>query len=113
MSKRGTTHEPREVTGRMVLICLVAFFAVIVGVNFILVRAAVSTFGGVETESSYRAGLVFGQEITAAQEQNARHWRVSANVVPAGDDKTIVEVFAQDASGWPVIGIEEIGRAHV
>src|SRR4051794_24048366 len=43
----------REVTGRMVLVGLVAFFAAVAGVNAVMIWAAVSTFGGVETESSY------------------------------------------------------------
>ncbi len=50
---RGGPKEPAErVTGRMVLICLVAFFAVVAGVNAVMIAAAVSTFGGVETEGS-------------------------------------------------------------
>ena len=64
--------HPREITGRMVFICLVAFFAVVIGVNFVLVRAAISTFGGLETESSYKAGLAFGSEIAAAQVHGLR-----------------------------------------
>ena len=55
----------------MVLICLVAFFAVVAGVNGIMIRAAVSTFGGVETGNAYQAGLAFAQEIAAVEAQDA------------------------------------------
>ena len=51
--------KPRELTGRHVLLWIVGFFAVIFAVNGILVRAATSTFGGLETQSSYKAGLMF------------------------------------------------------
>ena len=47
--RRETSAARRELTGRMVLICLVAFFAIVAGVNAVMIRAAVSTFGGVET----------------------------------------------------------------
>ena len=46
-------------TGRTVLLWLVGFFVVVFAVNAVLVRAAISTFGGVETLSSYKAGLQF------------------------------------------------------
>ena len=46
----------RPLTGRTVLICLIAFFAVVAIVNGIMIRAAISTFGGVETGSAYQAG---------------------------------------------------------
>ena len=55
----------------MVLICLVAFFAVVAGVNAVMIRAAVSTFGGVETDSAYQAGLAFAREIAAARRRSA------------------------------------------
>ena len=53
----------RELTGGKVLLWLVAFFGVVFVVNGVLVRAAISTFGGVETLSSYKAGLQFEQEV--------------------------------------------------
>lgn len=43
----------RPLTGRTVLLCFIAFFGVVFTANFFLVRAALTTFGGVETESSY------------------------------------------------------------
>ena len=39
------------------LFCLIGFFAVVAGVNAIMIRAAVSTFSGVETASARRAAL--------------------------------------------------------
>ena len=52
----------RELTGKHVLFCLVGFFAVVFAVNAVMMRAATSTFGGVETASSYKAGLMFEQD---------------------------------------------------
>lgn len=102
-----STNESTEfrVTGRMVLVGLVAFFAVVVGVNAVLTYAAISTFGGVETESSYRAGLAFAREKATAQAQDALHWDVSVEAATAGD-ATVVEVMARDSSGRPVPNLE-------
>jgi len=73
-------------TGRMVLVCLVLFFATVVGVNAVMIRAATSTFGGVETENAYQAGLAFNREHAAAMAQDGRNWNVTAAVTrPPGE----------------------------
>ena len=55
----STLRKPCELTGKHVLLCLLGFFGVVFAVNAVLVKAATSTFGGVETSSSYKAGLMF------------------------------------------------------
>jgi nitrogen fixation protein FixH len=96
----------------MVLIGLLAFFAVVAGVNAVMMRAAVSTFGGVETESSYRAGLAFAREATAAQAQNRRHWQVHATIgrTEAGQR---IEIQAHDVGNRPLTDVEAtVALAH-
>jgi len=103
---------PRKVTGRFVLVCLVGFFAIVGGVNAVLVKAALSTFGGVEVDSSYRAGLVYDREIKAAHAQEALHWRVAGKVSSA-KGITVIEVSALDADGQPLKGLElNVTLAH-
>ena len=94
-------RRPREVTGRMVFICLLGFFAVVAGANAILIGVAVSTFGGVETDSSYRAGLAFTRETAAVRAQDALHWGVKATV-SLKDGATVISVIAHDSSDRPV-----------
>ena len=109
---RTADKRVRPVTGRMVLICLVAFFAVVSLANAVMIRAAVTTFGGVETASSYQAGLAFGREAAAARAQDERHWQVKAKVLP-GNGATTVEIDARDAEGRPLAGLEASARfAH-
>jgi nitrogen fixation protein FixH len=96
----------REVTGRKVLLCLVAFFTVVGGVNAVLVVEAVSTFGGLETVNAYQAGLAFASEEAAAQQQEARHWRVNARLRHKPDGATAVELTAQDRADRPLTGLE-------
>src|ERR1700690_1116795 len=62
--------QVRILTGRHVLLWLVAFFGIVFAVNGGLVQAAISTFGGVETASSYKAGLQFEQEVGLVQRQD-------------------------------------------
>jgi nitrogen fixation protein FixH len=95
----------RKVTGRTVLVCLVAFFAVVTGVNAIMIRAAVSTFGGVETKSAYEAGLAMPREIAAVEAQDALRWQVNATV-SSEPRATLIKVTATDAAGRPLTGME-------
>lgn len=107
--KAATSQGPRQVTGRMVLVCLTGFFAVIAGVNAVMIRAAVSTFGGVETGNAYQAGLAFAREIAAADAQDALHWDVSAKASAAAA-ATELEVTAADAVGRPLTGLTATAR---
>jgi nitrogen fixation protein FixH len=100
---------PRPVTGQMVLFCLIGFFGVVAAANAIMIRAAVSTFGGVETASSYQAGLTFSREAAAAQAQDELHWQVKANVRPMAD-ATLIEIDARDAAGLPLAGLDAVAR---
>jgi nitrogen fixation protein FixH len=96
----------------MVLICLVAFFALVGAVNAVMIRAALSTFGGVDTESAYQAGLAFAQETAAAATQDALHWHVTAKV-SADARATRIEVAADDAADRPLAGLQAAARlAH-
>ena len=95
----------RPLTGRTVLICLLAFFAVVSLANAIMIRAAVTTFSGVETGSAYQAGQNFKYEAEAARAQEERHWQVRAHVRPA-DGRTLIEIDARDAAGLPLAGLE-------
>ena len=92
-----------EVTGRMVFVCLVGFFVIVGAVNAIMISAAVSTFGGVETENAYQAGLAFAREMAAVDAQDALHWNVRAKVVRV-NGATELEVLAADAAGRPLSG---------
>jgi nitrogen fixation protein FixH len=104
-----TVRRPPQVTGGMVLACLVAFFAVVTGVNAVMIAAALSTFGGVETESAYQAGLAFARETAAVAAQDALHWQVRAKASVAGGS-TQIEVTARDAADRPLAGLQALAR---
>jgi nitrogen fixation protein FixH len=95
------TPSDFRLTGRMVLIGLVGFFAIVVGVNAIMIRAATSTFGGVETANAYQAGLAFNRQQAAALAQDALHWNVSADLTRRADGAAALAVSVRDSTGTP------------
>jgi len=101
----------RPLTGRTVFLCLLGFFGVVTLANAIMIRAAVSTFGGVETSSSYQAGLVFARNAAAARAQDELRWQVKANVRPRGD-AIAVEIDVRDAAGRPLTGLDASVALH-
>jgi len=98
-------NKPRELTGRGVLLWLIGFFAVIFAVNGWLVQAATSTFGGVETKSSYKAGLVFGNDVARAERQQALHWQVDGKLKRDRQGEAVLNISVRDAKGVPVTGL--------
>lgn len=97
----------RPLTGRAVLLWLIGFFAVVFFANGILVRSALSTFAGLETESSYKAGLDFRRESDAAAKQASLGWKVSAHVANGA-----FRLEARDAAGQPISGLELAAVLH-
>jgi nitrogen fixation protein FixH len=102
-----------EMTGAKVLIWLLTFFGVVFAINGVLVHAAISTFGGVETRSSYQAGLQFEQNVADAERQDAMHWQVSGKLARDRAGDAVLDVTARDAKGAPVTGLRADARlAH-
>lgn len=96
-----TMKPVRPLTGKHVLAMFIAFFAVVIGVNMIMFRAATSTFGGVETDSAYKVGLAYNDQLEAARKQAALGWRVDAKV-----DGEVVVLTVRDRDGQIVPGLE-------
>ncbi len=74
-----------------------------------MARLAVSTFGGVETASSYKAGLAFRSEEIAARSSRPALARGGGDCRLGGDGR-IVTVTVRDAEGRPVSGLEAVAR---
>lgn len=101
MTALRAERRPFEVTGRFVLTCFVGFFLVVATVNAVMIRFAVATFGGVETESSYKAGLAFKAETAASVAQQALGWNVDVRLETRADG-AMMNVTVRDAAGAPV-----------
>ena len=100
----------RPITGRMVFFTMVAFFGVVIGVNLIMMRLAIQTLPGTEVDSAYSASLAYQKEITTAQAQSARNWKVEAHVERSGQGGATLQVEARDNLGRPMSGLKFQGR---
>jgi nitrogen fixation protein FixH len=105
-----TIVSSRPLTGRMVLVMLLAFFGSVIGVNVTMMKLAIATLSGTEVDSAYSASLGYEKEIAAAHAQAARHWKVDAHIERTADGAAVLQVEARDGDGRPVTGLKFLGR---
>ena len=84
----------REITGKHVLIGMVAAFGVIVTVNLTMAYQAIGTFPGLETKNSYVSSQSFDARRAA---QLALGWEADAGIADG-----VLTVTLTDALGQPV-----------
>jgi nitrogen fixation protein FixH len=104
------TQPNRQITGRMVFFMMVAFFAVVIGVNLVMMRLAIQTLPGTEVDSAYSASLAYGKEIATARGQSERNWKVDAHVERSGQGGATLQIEVRDSSGQPMSGLTFQGR---
>jgi nitrogen fixation protein FixH len=86
----------------------VAFFAVVVAANGIMIWFATASWTGLSTESPYDKGLQYNRNLEAAQRQAALGWqpRLTARIVSSFAAR--VELAVADAQGAPLAGAEVV-----
>jgi nitrogen fixation protein FixH len=90
----------KPLTGRKVLLMVLAFFGVVMTVNLgILLPNAIKTFRGIETPSAYRASQDFNENLAIGAAQAARGWDVEAHVVRGEDGVVAAEITTRDRDG--------------
>ena len=102
--------SPRPLTGRMVLVMLIAFFGVVIGVNFTMMKLAIATLPGTEVDSAYSASIGYEKEIAAAHDQTARNWKVDAHIERDRSGGAVLQIEARDREGRPMSGLTFEGR---
>jgi len=100
----------KPLTGRTVLICLIAFFGVVIGANLTLAKFAIDSLPGTEVDSAYSASLAYTGEIAAAREQAGRGWKVSAHIERTAAGHADVRIEARDRNGNVISGLTFTGR---
>jgi nitrogen fixation protein FixH len=100
----STAASTKPLTGRTVLVCLLAFFGIVIGVNGVALKLAIDTLPGTDVDSAYRASLAYNAEIEAAAAQSARGWSVVGHVEREPDGHAAVKVEARDAGNAPLTG---------
>ncbi len=109
MSESDMSAEARPgsvLTGRKVLAIVLTFFGIIIAVNATMSVLAVETLSGTEVDNPYNAGLAYQNEIAAAQQQDDRHWQVSAAAKRDAAGNVNVSIVARDAQGVALKGLQ-------
>lgn len=75
-----TLRQPRPVTGRTVLIAMLAFFGVIIVVNVLMMSFALTTDNGLVVRNSYVASQDFNRNVAEARAQDALGWSMEASL---------------------------------
>ncbi len=74
-----TDAVQRVFTGRHMAAIMVAFFAVVIAVNFYMASLASSTFGGVVVKNSYVASQNFNHWLDEAAQEKALGWTAATS----------------------------------
>jgi nitrogen fixation protein FixH len=92
------------ISGRHVLIGMVAFFATVTAVNAVMMYKAISTFGG-ETDDAYRIGLKYNQRIALEQSQDQLGWSQTVAYEPS---ESRLSVTLKDRNGRGIDNLDVI-----
>lgn len=98
----------RPLTGRMVLIMLLAFFGVVITVNLVMFRLAAATFSGLGDKNAYIAGLSYNKALAAAREQEERGWKVDATLRRVAPGRSAISVV--QSGGGVLANVEATAR---
>ncbi len=88
----------KTLTGYHVLAMIVAFFTVIVSVNFTMAWLASDSWTGLVVKNSYVASQKFNGRLEAAKRQSSRGWKMKINY-----HDSRIGVTINDREGKPVI----------
>jgi nitrogen fixation protein FixH len=103
--RKSDGQTARPLTGRTVLVAMLAFFGVVIGVNSVMITLAIGTMPGLENDKPYQAGVAYNAEIEAARAQAARRWAVTSHVSRDAQGRATVSVSARDAGGASISGL--------
>ncbi|MEH6757872.1 MAG: FixH family protein [Parasphingorhabdus sp.] len=88
--------QPKKITGYHAAAMIIAFFAVVVCVNLVMARFAVSTFGGTVVDNSYVASQKYNKWLEQARSQASHGWSVSP--IKRVEDKAVMTLAQADGT---------------
>ena len=92
----------RPLTGRAILITLIAFFGVIIAVNTVFIIEAVGTFRGEDEPTAYLQGLEYNRTLAAREAQARLGWRASIDAARLPSGVVTIAVTMQERDDHPV-----------
>ncbi|MGL4543527.1 MAG: FixH family protein [Polymorphobacter sp.] len=104
---------PRPFTGYHMAAILVAFFGVVVAVNLVMARFAISTFGGTVVDNSYVASQKYNGWLREARDQKALGWTMRLTLDPDRSPQLAVTKAGAALAGLTASGVatHPLGRA--
>ena len=72
--------ERKVFTGRHMAMIMIAFFGVVIAVNLVMARFAVTTYGGLVVDNSYVASQHYNEWLHRADQQERLGWDQSARL---------------------------------
>ncbi len=100
----------RTFTGRHMWMVMVAFFGVVVAVNLVMARFAVSTFSGTVVDNSYVASQEFNGWLAQARTQKALGWSVAVTVDAARHVVVTTQTGAYPIAAVTAVASHPLGR---
>lgn len=95
-----------RITGRAVLLGLIAFFGVIIAVNLGLVYFALHSWPGLSTDDAYQKGLHYNDTLASAAKQSELGWQSVIRYAPK--EGLAVDLHRHD--GAPIPGLRVTAR---
>jgi len=94
--------DRRGITGRHVLLMLVAFFAVIIAANAIFITVALKSFPGESQKKSYLQGIHYNDRLAERIVQDRLGWQAQITSVERNGDGAFIEMHLSDARNDPL-----------
>lgn len=102
MTQLSQTMQPaqKRFTGKHMALIFIAFFGVVIAVNVLMARLAISSFGGVVVENSYVASQQFNGWLGQARAEKALGWKAGIGRGAADE----VRIVLRDKTGAAING---------
>ena len=100
-------------TGRHMTAILVAFFGIVIAVNFYMARVAIQTFGGTVVDNSYVASQEFNGWLAKARRQKGLGWQTVLSIDPQRRPELSISKNGASLDGAVASGVARhpLGRA--
>lgn len=99
----------QALSGRHVLLALIAFFGTVFIANFAFIYLAVNSFPGEHEEKSYLQGLRYNERLDQRAQQEALGWTASISRAELDDAKLVIEIDYSDDAGLGLSRLEVSG----
>jgi nitrogen fixation protein FixH len=91
----------RALSGRGVLLWLLAFFVPVILVNVWFIVVSVQTFSGEDEQKPYLQGVSYNQTLARREEQRRLGWHMSVSAQRTSSGHLVLDIVLRSADGSP------------